>query len=123
MISCGHQTESSMNLEQISKIKDPCIFIDEYQKLINDFEYFSQNPTNNTSKNRVADVLFSYSQFFCDDFNSEEAWQNSSDNLFPFPEEFTKKDCKEYLNYKSTRESFFRNDFLKEFCGRPKISK
>ena len=53
-----------MNLEQISKIKDPCIFIDEYQKLINDFEYFMQNPTNTTSSNRVADVLFSYSQFF-----------------------------------------------------------
>ncbi|MDG1933428.1 MAG: hypothetical protein P8I52_00860, partial [Flavobacteriales bacterium] len=69
--ACGYQTESSMTIDEMLEIKDPCVIVDEYQRAVKDYLYFVENPVGDVDishpSGRVSDVIFSFIYIFNDD--------------------------------------------------------
>ena len=69
--ACGYQTESSMTIDEMFEIKDPCVIVDEYQRAVKDYLYFIENPVGDVDIShpsaRVTDVILSFINIFRDD--------------------------------------------------------
>ena len=70
--ACGYQTESSMTIDEMLEIKDPCVIVDEYQRAVKDYLYFAKNPVGYDvdpyhPSVRVADVILCFINIFSDD--------------------------------------------------------
>ena len=70
--ACGYQTESSMTVDEMLEIKDPCVLVDEYQRVVNDYLYFRENPVGydvdpDHPSVRVSEVISYFIYVFRDD--------------------------------------------------------
>jgi len=106
IFSCDYKTESSMDSVEMANIKDPCLFIDEFQKSINDWVYFKEkggpsSDSENLSFGRVSDNIFAFNSFFHRDEEYDEDTFNS--------QEFTRSDFQDCENFKSTKEAFLEH--------------
>ena len=83
------------------------IFIDEFQKSINDWVYFKEKGGPSTdsehfSAGRVSDNIFQFNSFF--HIDEEYDYENTFN-----PQEFTRSDFQDCENFKSTKEAFLEH--------------
>lgn len=57
--SCSYETESKMGMQEIYEVDDPCLYIEEIDRLLTDALYF-QNTTFQMRK--LVDMVFEYQQ-------------------------------------------------------------